>query len=305
MIKCFNCGEENRPGAIFCRACGGRLLAPELLSDEEQKRLNISKTRIAKTSTHHKKIFQIVLPVAIIFTLFYLMLQPLDIPKTLKNEERYATKFETKLFRLQENYNNQKKYRIAVTEEELNSFIRKYVAFDDKQSIDFFLDDGLLIYLSKKILGKTITLRIYSGLLVNDKKFNIDILNVKIGKLPIPSFFVEYLLNSVFLKKFDQEIYCPPYITNFEFSENLMYISYNPYSEADSVNADDSNDFSAMTDKEKVDQLLINANTYYKNKEYERAIIVYEKIIAEYPTDSRVPTIKKWCDEINSKLISQ
>ena len=293
MIKCFNCGEENRPGAIFCKACGGRLLAPELLNDEEQKRLNISKTRITKTSTHHKKIFQIAVPLAIFFTLCYLIVQHLETPNTLKNEERYAKKFEAKLFRLQENYNNTKKYRIAVTEEELNSFIRKYVVFDENQSINFFLDDGLLIFLSKKLLGKQITLRIYSGLLVNEQKFNIDILNVKIGKLPIPSFLVEYLLNSVFLKKFDEEIYCPPYITNFEFSENLMYISYDPYSQTDQSAQSSSFDSSSLTDKEQVDRLLMNANTFYKNKEYERAIIIYEKIISNYPSDSRVPTIKK------------
>ena len=134
----------------------------------------------------------------------------------------------------------------------------------------------MIIFISKKFFGKKITLRIYSGLLVNNKKFNIDILNVRIGKLPIPSFFVEYLLNSVFLKKFGKEISCPPYITNFEFSENLMYICYDPYSD---INAGDAEISAKLTEPEQVDELLMQANTFYKNKEYERAVVLYKKII--------------------------
>lgn len=299
MIECSNCGENNRPGAIYCRACGGRLIDPMQLNKEEQKRLQISKSRLDKTSKGSvQQLFKIVIPVVLVVLAGYLILQPVFPGREPKLAERYVKKFEEKLLRLQDSYNNGKQYRIAVTEEELNSFLKLNVTPGKSDSFDLLLDEGLLIYLYRSILGKPITLTIYCGVLVEHNQFRLDVLRVQFGKLPIPSFFVGYLINSVFLKKFSDEISTPPYITGFEFSENLMYIKYDPY-----ASLEDNTDTESV--QQQVNQMLKQANTLYKNQEYKKALEAYKQIIKKYPKDPRIPTLQKWCEEIETKLLNQ
>ncbi len=231
MIECGNCGENNRPGAIYCRACGGRLLDPQILHKEEQKRLQISKSRLEKTSNSPiNQLIKILIPLILLICVGYLIIQPVEPSRHPSLSDRFVKKFEEKLIRLQDSYNNTKLYRIAITEEELNSFLKLNIASDKETSFDLLLDEGLLIYFYRKVLGKSLTLTIYCGIMVENNQFRLDVLQVKFGKLPVPSFFVGYLVNSIFLKKFGKEMAAPPYITGFEFSENLMYIKYDPYS---------------------------------------------------------------------------
>ncbi|MDX9702814.1 MAG: hypothetical protein RBU23_07205 [Candidatus Auribacterota bacterium] len=297
MIECGNCGEKNRPGAIYCRACGGRLLDPHILHKEEQKRLQISKSRLEKMSKSPiNKFLKILIPIIIFVFVIYLIIQPVKPNRIPAVSDRFIKKFEEKLIRLQDSYNNSKLYRIAVTEEELNSFLKLNIPSGKELSLDILLDEGLLIYLYRTILGRPLTLTIYCGLLVEENQFAIDVLRVKFGKLPIPSFLVGYLTNSVFLKKFGSEISAPPYITSFEFSENLMYIKYDPYATIGSK---------SQKNPEHIDTMLKNANDLYNANDYRKAIELYKKIIVKFPDDPRIPALKSWCEEIETKLIKQ
>lgn len=295
MLICESCGEINRPGAIYCRRCGGRLINPELMKKEEQKRLKATKSKLNKQYHSQKSILKIIIVLSVFVFFMYLIIQPVKTPHKLTITQRYTDKFETKLLRLKESYNNKTKYRIAVTEDELNSYLKTNFPTDDTKSLEVFLDDGMLIFLKNKIYNKEIALKIYSGLQIENNQYKIDILQVRLGKLPIPSFVVEFIINKFFLQRFAKDLQTPPFITNFEFTENLMFIQYNH----DKKNRSSGKNLVP----ESADELLVKANTLYKNKEFKRALTTYKKIIKSYPKDQRIPEIKKWCEKINTQLL--
>ncbi len=295
MLNCESCGEINRPGAIYCRRCGGRLINPELIKKEEQKRLKATKSKLNKKYHSQKSVLKIIIVLSIFAFFMYLIIQPVKTPHKLTITQRYTDKFETKLLRLKESYNNKTKYRIAVTEDELNSYLKSNFPTDKTKSLEVFLDDGMLIFLKNKIYNKEITLKIYSGLQVENNQYKIDILQVRLGKLPIPSFVVGFIINKFFLQRFAKDLQTPPFISNFEFTENLMFIQYYPNNKSRSSGKN--------LVPESADELLVKANTLYKNKEFKRALTIYKKIIKSYPKDQRIPAIQKWCEKINTQLL--
>jgi|GEM_PF-1863419 len=298
MVKCPTCGEQNRPGAVYCRNCGGRLINPELITKEEEKRIRATRDKLKKNSGIFGKIIQISIPATLLILTAYMILSPIKMPRQLNVSWRYAAKCKTKLTELRDYFNNAKKHRVGITEDELNSYLKKnFPAAQNAESIDLFLDDGLVLYISKQFFNRKITLRLYSGLLIENMQFKPEILQVRLGKLPIPSLLVNYIIDKYFLKKFSEDIVCPPFITGIEFSENIMYIKYDPEEKSDSAYTE--------TEKRNVDQLLMQGNNLFKNKEYQSALEIYEKIIKHYPKDSRVPALKEWCDEINKKYINK
>jgi len=298
MEKCSTCGEQNRPGAVYCRNCGGRLINPELITKEEEKRLRTTKSKFKKNVGVLGKIIQISLPITLLILIAYLILYPVKLPRQLNVSWRYSAKCKSKLTELRDYFNNSKKHRVAITEDELNSYLKKnFPAAQAAESLDIYLDDGLVIYISHKVLNRTITLKLYASLFVEKSQFQTEILQVRLGKLPVPSILVNYIIDKYFLNKFSEDIVCPPFITGIEFSENIMYVKYDPEEKSETGYTE--------TEKRNVDQLLIQGNNFFKNKEYEAAIEVYEKIIKYYPGDSRVPALKEWCDEINKKYLKK
>jgi len=295
MLNCESCGEINRPGAIYCRRCGGRLINPELIKKEEQKRLKTTKSKLNKYHHKQQKILKIFIVLSIFAFFGYLIIQPVKTPHKLTITQRYTDKFETKLLRLKESSNNKTNYRIAITEDELNSFLKANFPTENTKSLEIFLDDGILIFLKNKIYGREITLKIYSGLQIENNQYKIDILQVRLGKLPVPSFVVGFIINKFFLQRFAKDLQVPPFITSFEFTENIMFIQY----DHDKKNRSSRNNLSP----ESADELLIEANALYKNKEFKRALIVYKKIIDSYPKDQRIPEVKKWCEKIKINLL--
>ncbi|MEW6536040.1 MAG: zinc ribbon domain-containing protein [Candidatus Auribacterota bacterium] len=290
-MNCHNCGETNQPGAIFCRKCGGRLLPEHVLAREEKKRLRESEERLSG----HKRIhfLRYLIPLAFFIYVFYLIIQNPVLPRNLNINERYAEKFETKLLRLHEHYNNRKLYRIAITEDELNSFLKLNTFATNADLFNIFLDDGLTIFINRSILGKTIRLKIYCGIQIKNGLIMPEILNVRLGKLPVPSFIVRFVVDKLLTSKFSNELACPPYITGFEFSENIMYIIYDP-------NYNDKK--SSLPASDDVDQLLMQANKLYKDQELNAALKLYNQIIADYPDDPRIPALKKWCEDISARI---
>ncbi len=293
MLNCESCGEINRPGAIYCRGCGGRLINPELIKKEEQKRLKATRNKLGNRHRKQQRTIKIVIVLAIFAFFVYLILQPVKPPHKLTVTQRYTDKFETKLLRLKESYNNKTKYRIAVTEDELNSYLKSNLPPNKTESLEIFLDDGLFILLKNKLWNKEITLKIYSGLQIENNKYKADILQVRLGRLPIPSFVVGFIINKFLLQRCGEDFSPPPFITNFEFVENLMFIHYD----------EKNNSSNKRLISKSANQLLAKANTFYQNKEFKRALAVYKEIIKLYPKDHRIPDIKKWCKKINTQLL--
>lgn len=295
MVTCQHCGEINQASDVFCRKCGGRLLSSHLIAKEEQKRLKQSKKRIFSSS--QKGPLKFLIGILGMCGVGYLIIQPIPQPRELSIDDRYATKLEAKLLRLQESYNNRQPYRVAFSEEELNSFVKKNLLATPAESVSLYLDDGLVFYISHKIAGRPISLKIYASLVIENNQFKVDVLQVRLGKLPIPSFVTSFLINKYFLKKFGKDFSAPPYITNIEFSEHLMYLHYDPYKKIEETNI--------YPQHEDVDALLVQANNAYKQKNYSGALRLYEKIISEYPDDPRVVDLKQWVKEIKKNIEEQ
>lgn len=269
------------------------MLPEHVLQREEQKRQN---KKESQGSLKHKfLLLRFLIPLALVAYMMYLIFLPQPIPRTLSINERYASKFETKLLRLQEYYNNKQPYRIAITEDELNSFLKLNMLSETPDLFNLFLDEGITIFMSRTMFGKTVTLKIYSGLQIKNGILAPEILHVRLGKLPIPSFLVRYLIDKLFIRKFKDSLTAPSFMTGFEFSENILYILYDPY-----YHEEQQTQKKQGSDKQ-VDNLLVKANALYKEQRFDEALKIYRTIISDYPTDPRIAELQKWCDDLSAR----
>ncbi len=218
MMKCPNCGTENRLGAIFCRSCGIKLELDEITAETfEEKTGVVARDKVDKKKQKRKFIYNLIGLIILLAFIFAVYLA-LQIPRF--EEIRTSSDLLKSFKRKKRNLNLallSKVERVEqITEAELNSYIASMMINMENEGrkirindIWVFLeeDNRITILLDLRVFGRRIIAQYFGKLNVGNgnAKFQPNgVFAAKLGKLPYPTFLMRRHCKNV-LKNLEED----------------------------------------------------------------------------------------------------
>ncbi|MEA3347283.1 MAG: hypothetical protein U9Q21_04280, partial [Candidatus Auribacterota bacterium] len=165
-------------------------------------------------------------------------------------------------------------------------------------SIDSGVLKATVVY---SIKNKKIIMQVGMVPSVKDDKIAIDVKNASIGKLPLSSMVINEVLNRVSKsEKYSDYFKLPYYIKDIKVKNDVLILSSVDPSSSEKNEVPGKADDGETKQPGKKD-LIFEANTAFREKDYEKAIKLYKSFLEEYPDDMAADKVENMLEKAMNK----
>ncbi len=313
MIACKKCGYENPLERRYCSNCSARLNFNKTHS-EFQREENSRKKLFFR---FFKLFLKWGIPCVSVISIVLLLM----VPRVKVVEESYMAKksLDGKYAHLREAFARGEQRSVSVTDKELTSQIhysnienivhkpqkgKSLISKLDIKIETMFcdIDSGVLkatvVY---SIKNKKIIMQLGIVPSVKDGKIAVDVKNASVGQLRLSSTIINEVLKRVSNSaKYSDYFKLPYYIKDITLKNNVLILSSGKPGPSEKNKVQEKADNGETKQLSKID-LIFEANTAFREKDYEKAIKLYRIFLEKYPDDLAADRVENMFEKAINK----